>query len=379
MRVRATVVALAILVVISAIAAICQTLYGTAVAVTSMPADNAPHEEDATPSSPSVAVSVVVAEHTKEPEPKANKTEAPPPEVHRFIYWKTAKTASSTLANIFNAHALKYGLRVVKPADGVYLTRKADFVVHRQLMKSSGKPFDIACNHMADWDLRSPAWLEELVPGAPIVTSLRDPASRLLSGIVFDTDRYDVPLRKDAIAMLERDLLSGRIGKKSLHPLRLPHHDDRRVLDKKLEFVFIVERLLESLILFGHRYGWPLEDLVFLGFKESMHKLGLADLSEKAQAVIRSFVKAPEQELYDKWRAETERQWRAAPASWREEELPRFKQMLADFTDKCKASQALKFHSCKTATTTLKSATQCSLAKTDSNPLSRLMRCKQLA
>ncbi len=263
----------------------------------------------------------------------------------RFIYIKTFKTGSTTLGGIFFRFGLNNHLRFwpspshrrrVLDLDPTLVKGARQLTIHHHVLLN---PLINTSNLM--W------YYQQVVPGGHFVTILREPLSRLISAYNYfylpseDKGNFEAFLRsenKEYLCHMSNDLAINNLEQL-----------DRFMKDHYSQFFFLIlEHFDESLLLMKNRFGWSLEDILYIPIQDSCN--GTRPFDKKRVGCDKSMLADPtllerardinylDQQLYDRARADLERTLELQPASfWRE--LATFKAMLVSLRQLCKGQQ----------------------------------------
>ena len=208
-----------------------------------------------------------------------------------IIFVKTHKTAGSTVTSILHRYCAEYDhINCYVPnGTGGSVTRPSQ--KESSLHMYNPTRVQVHAQHTYYW----PKFLHKLVSeSAPIITIIRQPASRFLS--TWDYRKFSWKGRDDVVNIV-RSLSSDR-DKLPANFLKLVNHDSahtelcptqpdwaisnktepscvqtlRDIISGKLALVLITERLDESLVLLSRMMGWSLHSVVYSSMKVSGHK-----------------------------------------------------------------------------------------------------------
>lgn len=206
----------------------------------------------------------------------------------RLIFVKTHKTGSSTVSSILHRYCDEHE-GVTCYTEGPIPRNAAVFSYTPEWFASTSFPqIDIYSNHLRYW----PTLLHAFVPEpAPIITIVREPAARFLSGWdyarkkwrgqsdIFELVRH-MPVELDQLPADFRELLFANSYEQSLCPsspswaIRNASEPSciqtlRDIQRGVISLVMITERMDESLVLLGRVLGWSVEELVYRSMKNS--------------------------------------------------------------------------------------------------------------
>ena len=191
----------------------------------------------------------------------------------RVVYLKLRKTGGTSLASsILFPYCVKHGLKYMDPIDW--------WAVHPRLV--AGNQFHMMFRHFPDY--RQPwarNWLSDVIGRYRLITLLREPVSRLLSGFNH-TNHYNR-------AMTFRHYFDNH--HECNHQSNWLGFDGRDpdFLKKSFSTVGITERFDESMLLFRYCLGLPLEDVLYVRQRSDDSKtLQRSDLSQETIDEIRA-------------------------------------------------------------------------------------------
>lgn len=206
----------------------------------------------------------------------------------RLIFVKTHKTGSSTLSSILHRYCDEHS-GVICYTEGPIPRNAAVFgYTYDWFTHASFPPVDILSHHIRYW----PTLLHAFVPEpAPIITIVREPAARFLSGWDYshkhwgeERDIYSIvrqlPLDLEKLPEDFQTLLTANCYEQSLCPpgplwaVRNASEPSciqtlRDVRRGAISLVLITEHMDESLVLLGRALGWSLDELVYQSMKNS--------------------------------------------------------------------------------------------------------------
>ena len=165
-----------------------------------------------------------------------------------FIFIKTRKTGSSTIANMLHNMALRHGLKVAN-------AKPANFI--QEALLSNPYPAHIWANHLKEPYSEK---MRNIVPNGHFLTIVREPLQRLLSHIHF--------FHNEALFALNCDI--NAFIKKVKHPLEhtlafdLNIHNLSDINNSMSHMdVFVLEDLYKSLFLWRKKYQLSYNDILF--------------------------------------------------------------------------------------------------------------------
>ncbi len=177
----------------------------------------------------------------------------------KFIFFKTWKTASTSLGNILYRFGLNYGLRFH------CLPKDRPLEVENPLGGGPTRHLAVCHHNMPSAGVNSSSiisWYRGLVPGGQLLTILRDPLQVSRSAFnffikpVFAKATYEKFLREHKVYHNSMTHLLGVTNKRELDHFIKEELDDF--------FVFIAEKFDECLLLFADRFGWTMEDILYV-------------------------------------------------------------------------------------------------------------------
>ncbi len=262
-----------------------------------------------------------------------------------FIYIKTFKTGSTTLGGIFFRFGLNNHLRFwpspshrrrVLDLDPTLVKGARQLTIHHHLLLNP-----LINTSALMW------YYQQVVPGGHFVTILREPLTRLISAYNYfylpseDKGNFAAFLRSE-----NKEYLCGMSSDLAINNLE---QLDLFMKDHYSQFFFLIlEYFDESLLLMKNRFGWSLEDILYIPIQDSCN--GTRPFDKKRILCDKSMLDNPtllerardinylDQQLYDRARADLERTLKLQPASfWRE--LATFKAMLVSLRQLCKGQQ----------------------------------------
>jgi len=173
-----------------------------------------------------------------------------------FWFVKVPKVGGSTLAGIFRAIAAHYGIHMCNPLEGEFMLDDARLEkVFSTLADLDFKYFGIA-NHMMYHNITAPTHFLKF-------TAVRHPVDRALSHYYFDcTQTKDV----DSCGNDEEGLLKFLASVEK--NLQVTYLGGQRMADvKNFNFVFVTDRMDESLVAFKIVFGLQWKDIAYLPAK----------------------------------------------------------------------------------------------------------------
>ena len=190
----------------------------------------------------------------------------------RVVYLKLRQTGGTSLAaSILFPYCVRHGLKYMDPIDW--------WAAHPRLV--AGSQFHMMFRHFPDY--RQPwarNWLGDVIGKYRLITLLREPVSRLVSGFNH-ANHYNRPMTlSDYVENHhERNHQSNWLGFDGRDP---------DFLKNNFSAVGITERFDESMLLFRHCLGFALEDMLYVRQRSNVdRKLNVADLSQETINEIR--------------------------------------------------------------------------------------------
>ncbi|XP_070567027.1 galactosylceramide sulfotransferase-like [Ptychodera flava] len=233
----------------------------------------------------------------------SRKTGKPCKPVRKFIYIKTMKTGSSTLACILFRYGLKNRLIAALQQQGAAIIGYSVSSHSYNILQYDCKSFpgyDFIANHI----LYRRAAMENIIKDAKYITIMRSPYTRLRSKFFYSNDfkhHIDTSLEPNPflafLKLLERsgnterecccvahgaNDLSSRLGVCATNREDLA--DNIRQLDKELDLVLLTEYYDESLILLKKLMCLEFEDIVY--YPQKVNKDPLPPITGKMKSII---------------------------------------------------------------------------------------------
>ncbi|CAN7996742.1 unnamed protein product, partial [Ixodes hexagonus] len=228
-------------------------------------------------------------------------------------FLKTHKCASSSVQNVLLRYGERHNLSFVLPARTNYLGHPRRF--HHTMAPDNGtRRFDVLAHHTRfdETEVR-----RVLVPGAVLVTIVREPASLFESLYSYYDLRSKSGVSLDAIsasgrpsAALVRRLSRGSKGKLGLNQMSFdlglePEWFDNATavrdfvedLDSAFDLVMVAERMPESLVLLRNLLCWDVDDVVV--FRHNARQNGFRRRLGSRQRENLRTVNAADTVLYD--------------------------------------------------------------------------------
>ncbi|EGD75464.1 hypothetical protein PTSG_12451 [Salpingoeca rosetta] len=209
----------------------------------------------------------------------------------KFVYIKTHKTGSSTIANMFHRFANKYGLHLALPKDNTFYAwpmLDKSRILNSIWDYDQSKTFDGLCSAHVRY---APDALDKLVPNAAYVTVLRSPVTHVKSswsywgvanhirangGPTLTLDKFmenpnkywSVANRGDRILLLNSQAYDLGL---SNEPSKSQVENLIKTLEKRF-FVLITDHMDESLVMMKRMFCWETEDILYISLKSHSHR-----------------------------------------------------------------------------------------------------------
>ncbi len=201
----------------------------------------------------------------------------------KVAFAKTHKTGSSTVQNILLRYGVREDLLFAMPQNSWIFDLKKPINTSAVLegpWKDLGQ-FDIFAFH-SRWETEK---VLEMVPGAKIVTILREPLSAFESNYIYmgvqNARKADInEFAKKFAAKDEKRQPLSYVGKNNLlwdlgldaNEVESQEEIDAKIkeVDDRFELVMMMERFEESMVLLADVLCWPLEDVMYLKQNERM-------------------------------------------------------------------------------------------------------------
>lgn len=190
----------------------------------------------------------------------------------RIVYLKLRKTGGTSLSSsILFPYCVRHGLRYMDPVNW--------WAVHPRSV--AGDSFHMMFRHFPDY--RQPwarNWLEDVIGDYRLVTMLRDPVSRLVSGFNH-TNHYNRPMG------FEHYVRKHHEANHQSHWLGFDGRDPD-FLRKRFAAIGITERFDESMLLYRRCLGLSLADMLYVRQRSDVVKtIRRSDLDDKTVGMIR--------------------------------------------------------------------------------------------
>ena len=240
--------------------------------------------------------------------------------VESFVFIKTHKSGSTTLTSLFQKFAFINNLYMMVSTyyHNNHLGWPYKFEAENNIvMPAAGKKFNALVNHVV---YNRTALKELMHPDTAYVTVLREATSHLLSAYHYFgvdlrlggggpesfTEFLTHPQRLDSIPdwLIELGARAGKTHIKSLTrnlqsaDLGFEYRDHRnetaikqfiaRIVDEEFDFILILEKLSESLVLMKRKFCWTMSDIVRISKNIRKLKWGYSDLKDK-QALRKAY------------------------------------------------------------------------------------------
>eukprot|EP00049_Salpingoeca_infusionum_P018991 m.359653 g.359653 ORF g.359653 m.359653 type:complete len:775 (-) comp18664_c0_seq1:1572-3896(-) len=205
----------------------------------------------------------------------------------KWVYIKTHKTGSSTIANMFHRFGNRHGLKLALPRDDTFYawpnldTSRIIATVWQR--KTSSQTYDMLCSAHVRYNR---AALDSLVPDAKYLTVLRSPLTHVKSsysywgvsnhirqngGPSLSLDQFlENPTKYFQVANRGDYMLLKNSQCFDLGLSNEPSESQVRNLMKEMDesfFVLITDHMDESLVLLKRMYCWDFEDIVYISLK----------------------------------------------------------------------------------------------------------------
>ncbi len=219
------------------------------------------------------------------PDDREDEGEAGCSPVTKVAFASTPRSGSSSVANILSRAAVKLDLVTALPHPGDDQAAAAR-EVERVHPMSEALGVDVLTASLVHW--RNATALEAAVPGARLITLLRDPVDMFASmymhtGLEFamkaDLDEFaddyaGVSVKRSARAKVGQNNLLWSLG---------VAHDQTtdqtvsgakiREVQEKFGLVMVRDKFDESLVLLADMFCWPLEDMVYIKQNQRIEKV----------------------------------------------------------------------------------------------------------
>ena len=200
--------------------------------------------------------------------------QTPPPNITNIIFIKTSKTGGTTIGSLFFRFGLRHDLKFLTLSD-----ETAHFATPET---PPCEDCNISLYHdhnNGDRRMLNESQYRRLVPTGHFVTVVREPMSRHLSDYYYfhqsQTDKHNPAVVLEFRASGKRTFdLASSLDVVPIHEEeeadREPARVDARIEEQLSQFsiVLVLERLDESLVVMKRRFGWQLEDLLYLPVNE---------------------------------------------------------------------------------------------------------------
>ncbi|XP_070565525.1 galactosylceramide sulfotransferase-like [Ptychodera flava] len=306
------------------------------------------------------------------------KTEKPCKPFRKFIYIKTMKTGSSTLACILFRYGLKNGLiAALQQRAGARIVYRASSENYNILQYDckNFQGYDFIANHI----FYHRAAMENIVKDAKYITILRSPYTRLRSKFFYSNkyrhyidpasepnpllaflkllERSGSTEQDCCCVSLEANDLSRRLGVCATNREDLT--DNIQQLDRELDLVLLTEYYDESLILLKKLMCWEFEDIVY--HSQKIYKNPLPPITSKMKSIVDK-ISIADLQLYNHFNKTFWEKVKNYDGDF-EADLAEFRNIKKKVTEKCENAPTSQY---------------CNLLFMDTLPTTRLIYDKQL-
>ncbi len=184
----------------------------------------------------------------------------------RVVFLKLRKTGGTSLStSVLFPYCVKYGLKFMVPMNW--------FAAHPRLVK--GNEFHMMFRHFPDYPQPwAKQWLNQTIGDHKLITILRDPVSRAISG-------YNEVVQHSGNASFDAYLARHHEQNHQSNWLGFNGRNDN-LLEKHFSMIGITERFDESMLLFRRALNLNLEDMLYIRQRTSVSKtMSSADLSQE--------------------------------------------------------------------------------------------------
>eukprot|EP00026_Physarum_polycephalum_P011091 Phypoly_transcript_11287.p1 GENE.Phypoly_transcript_11287~~Phypoly_transcript_11287.p1 ORF type:complete len:321 (+),score=31.24 Phypoly_transcript_11287:251-1213(+) len=178
---------------------------------------------------------------------------------HKIIYYKTHKTASTTIGNIFFRFGAHHGLRFRKAYSHI---PDIQYEINSNI---SGPTADIALyHHRPVQHAKMMQFYRSVVPGGQFVSIVREPVSRYLSHYYYFASPENISFTAFLNSTKDYNFLAQDFGVFNQTEL-----DDFLATGYKEFFFIVLELLDETLVLLKQKMNWTLSDILYLKINDA--------------------------------------------------------------------------------------------------------------
>ncbi|XP_077867491.1 galactosylceramide sulfotransferase-like [Saccoglossus kowalevskii] len=195
---------------------------------------------------------------------------------HNFIYVKTYKTGSSTLAALLKRYGLRNNLTAALSSLSTKLNllriRESEVLAIKYSCIETFPGYNYIASHIQNYDYNS---LKALIPTAKFVSILRSPFKQFESLYYYTRNTKRLENSSNPFATyLQKTEASKRKVKSFLDCFGIKAGQESRLveLDKEFDLVLITEYMDESLVLLKKMMCWTFDDILYRSRKVSKRK-----------------------------------------------------------------------------------------------------------